>query len=95
MQKKNHNDAVITVVGHDQIGLIAKVSTLLAEARINIKDISQTIMDDVFTMVMLVDLENMDAELKDISARLENLGHDLGVSIRVQHADIFDAMHRI
>lgn len=95
MQDKGHQDAVITVVGHDQVGLIARVAGLLAEAGINIKDISQTIMNDMFTMIMMVDLSRMDGDIRQLAQQLEALGRTLEVSIRVQHADIFDAMHRI
>ena len=95
MQERSKNSAVITVVGKDRVGIIANVSTLLAESQININDISQTIMDDVFTMIMMVDLEHMTLDIKTLADRLETLGHQMGLSIRVQHSDIFDAMHRI
>lgn len=95
MSEKSKNSAVITVVGKDRVGIIAHVATLLADLKININDISQTIMDDVFTMIMLVDLEAMTTDIKTLADRLEALGGDLGLSIRVQHSDIFDAMHRI
>lgn len=87
--------AVITVVGQDRVGIIAGVAGLLAGVQVNIKDISQTILQDVFTMIMLVDIDKMTIDIKDLADRLENLGRELGLSIRVQHADIFDAMHRI
>jgi ACT domain-containing protein len=87
--------AVITVVGQDRVGIIAGVSALLAEAQVNINDISQTIMQDIFTMIMLVDLAKMTIDIKDLADRLEQLGDSMGLSIRIQHADIFHAMHRI
>ena len=95
MPNKKNQDAVITVVGHDQVGLIARVAGLLAEASINIKDISQTIMNDMFTMIMMVDLSQMSGDIRLLAQQLETLGQSLEVSIRIQHADIFDAMHRI
>ncbi len=95
MQERSKNSAVITVVGKDRVGIIAHVSRLLADSQININDISQTIMDDVFTMIMMVDLEHMTIDIKTLADHLEALGHQMGLSIRVQHSDIFDAMHRI
>ncbi len=95
MSDKAKNTAVITVVGRDRIGIIAGVSNLLADLQVNIKDISQTILEDVFTMIMLVELDQMSGDIKALAEQLEQLGQKLGVSIRVQHSDIFDAMHRI
>lgn len=87
--------AVITVVGHDRVGIIASVSNLLADENVNINDISQTILQDVFTMIMLVDLSAMQNDIKHLADRLDELGNKLEISIRIQHTDIFDAMHRI
>lgn len=87
--------AIITVIGVDQIGIIAEVSTLLAEKKANILDISQTILDDYFTMTMLVDLENLEISLEDLKKDLKIKGEKLGVSIKLQHEDIFRSMHRI
>lgn len=87
--------AVITVVGHDKIGIIAEVSRVLAENKINILDISQTIMQDMFTMIMLVSLERAETSFKVVSDTLETLGDTLGLSIRIQHEDLFQSMHRI
>ena len=89
------NQAVITVVGKDKVGIIAKVSALLAQEGINIKDISQTIMGNIFTMIMMVDLKDVVIEESDISNKLSNLGDELGLSITIQHTDLFNAMHRI
>lgn len=89
------NQAVIAVVGKDKVGIIAKVSALLAQEGINIKDISQTIMGDIFTMIMMVDLKDVVIEESDISNKLSNLGDELGLSITIQHTDLFNAMHRI
>ena len=87
--------AVITVVGHDKIGIIYEVSHVLAENDVNILDISQTIMQDMFTMIMLVNTEKSEISFKDLSETLEGLGKNLGLSIRIQHEDLFQSMHRI
>ncbi len=87
--------AVITVIGHDKIGIIAKVSAILSESSVNILDISQTIMQDMFTMIMLVDISNSSMEFGTLSEQLDACGKALGVSIRIQHEDIFHSMHRI
>ncbi len=85
---------IITVVGHDAVGLIAKVCTYLAEHQINILDISQTIVDGYFNMMMVVDAENVRDVIK-ISNELSELGEKIGVIIRCQHEDIFNMMHRV
>lgn len=89
------NTAVISVIGKDRVGIIAGVSTLLSENNINIKDISQTIMDGIFTMIMLVDLQEHNIEKSDIIEKLNTLGDKLGVTITIQHTDLFNRMHRI
>ncbi|MDD4140828.1 MAG: ACT domain-containing protein [Clostridiaceae bacterium] len=91
----NSQNAVITVVGRDRVGIIAAVAGLLADVQVNIKDISQTILQDIFTMIMLVDIRSMTVGILELGERLEQLGETIGISIRVQHADIFDTMHRI
>jgi ACT domain-containing protein len=87
--------AVITVIGKDKVGIIAGVSTVLADTGVNILDISQTIMQGFFTMVMLTDLESASVNLNELSDRLSNKGKEMGVEIRIQHEDIFNSMHRI
>ena len=87
--------AIITVIGVDQIGIIAEVSSLLAEKKVNILDISQTILDEYFTMTMLVDLESLEISLEELKKELNNRGEKLGLSIKLQHEDIFRSMHRI
>jgi ACT domain-containing protein len=87
--------AIVTVIGKDKPGIIAKVSTALAERNVNIEDISQTLMQGNFTMLMLCDLENATLSLKELKASLLELGESIGVSIHVQHEDIFNAMHKI
>lgn len=87
--------AVVTVVGEDKIGIIAGVSAVLAECDANIMDISQTILQDYFTMMMLVDLSKVGMSLEELKAQLQQTGQDLGVSIQIQHEDLFRSMHRI
>ena len=87
--------AIVTVIGKDKSGIIAKVSSALAERDVNIEDISQTIVGGNFTMLMLCDLAKSTKSLKDLHQELIELGNEIGVSIHVQHEDIFNAMHRI
>lgn len=87
--------AVITVVGKDKVGIIAEVSRVLAENQVNILDISQTIMQDMFTMIMLVDVSGANVAFSALSTTLSELGDTLGLSIRIQHEDLFNSMHRI
>lgn len=87
--------AVISVIGKDRVGIIHSVTGILADSKINILDISQTIMQDIFTMIMLVDISKSENNFTEISDKLDNLGKDLGLSIRIQHEDIFNSMHRI
>ena len=89
------NTAVVTVLGKDRVGIIAGISNLLLEYGININDISQTILDDIFTMVMMVDLKDVVIEESDISEKLGELGKKLGVQITIQHTGLFNAMHTI
>jgi ACT domain-containing protein len=86
---------VITVVGKDTVGIIAKVCTYLADNRINILDISQTIVQGFFNMMMVVDLTSVDKEFDVISEELGKIGEGIGVIIKTQREDIFDKMHRI
>lgn len=86
---------VITVVGKDTVGIIAKVCTYLAKTEINILDISQTIVSGYFNMMMIVDLSNSNAGFDEVVTALENLGKEIGVVIKCQREEIFDMMHRI
>jgi ACT domain-containing protein len=87
--------AIITVIGVDKVGIIAKVTTLLAEEALNILDISQTIMDEYFTMLMLVDLSEAKTGIPELQEKLTGCGSSCGVEIRIQHEDFFRSMHRI
>lgn len=91
MEKKN--TAVLTVVGNDTIGIIAKVSNVLANNEANILDISQTVLSGMFNMIMIVDISLSRFAL--LEAELKELGAELGLQIRIQRSEIFDAMHRI
>ncbi len=86
---------IVTVVGHDTVGIIAKVCTFLAEHNINIEDISQTIIQGYFNMMMIVDTSKSDIEAAELSKSLSAIGDDVGVIIRCQHEDIFNMMHRV
>lgn len=87
--------AIITVVGKDTVGIIAKVCTYLAEANINILDISQTIVQGYFNMMMIVELTHATDEFAKLCDELDKLGVEIGVNIKLQHEDIFNKMHRI
>ncbi|MCI9185796.1 MAG: ACT domain-containing protein [Oscillospiraceae bacterium] len=87
--------AIVTVIGRDQVGITAAVCSLLAQHQINILDISQTVLQEYFTMVMLVDLTASTSSIGALSAVLEEAGKAQGLSIRIQREDIFNAMHRI
>ena len=86
---------VITVVGKDTVGIIVRVCTYLAERKINILDISQTIVQGFFNMMMIVDTSAMDTDFTSLSERLDSLGKDIGVQIKCQKEEIFNMMHRI
>ena len=87
--------AIVTVVGKDRVGIIAGVCTKLASYNINVLDISQTVMQGYFTMSMVTDIEQATLPLAELAAQMEAAGNEMGMSIRIQRADIFDAMHRI
>lgn len=86
---------IISVLGRDKVGIIASVSTVLAEKGVNILDISQTILQDIFTMVMVCDIKKSIVGFDVLKDTLETKGLDLGVQIQVQHEDVFQFMHRI
>ena len=86
---------IITVVGEDQVGIIAKVCTYLAENKLNILDISQTIIQGYFNMMMIIELQNSSKDFGLICDELENLGKEIGVNIKLQHENIFNKLHRI
>ena len=89
------NKVIITVVGKDTVGIIAKVCTYLAEKQVNVMDISQTIVQEYFNMMMIVDANQSKKPFAELVKDLEALGEEIGVKIRCQHEDIFTKMHRI
>ena len=89
------NRTIITVVGKDTIGIIAKVCTYMADKKVNILDISQTIVQGFFNMMMIVDTSSMTVDFATFSKEIDALGENAGVQIKCQKEDIFDKMHRI
>ena len=87
--------AIVTVVGKDAVGIIAGVCVELAKHNINVLDISQTVMQGYFTMMMVVDVSKSNAPITDLAQKLEEKGKDMNLSIRLQREDIFEAMHRV
>ena len=87
--------AIVTVVGKDQVGIIAAVCIRLAEYNVNVLDISQTVMQGYFTMMMVVDVSGCTAPLAELCTEMEAMGKERNLSVRVQREDIFEAMHRI
>ena len=92
---KDNEHAVVTVTGLDRVGIVAGVAKTLADYHVNIVDISQTILKDIFAMILLVDISAADNDLLELTKALEATGEALGVKIMVQHEDIFRYMHRI
>ena len=86
---------IITVLGKDTVGIIARVCTYLAGSNINILDINQTIVQDFFNMMMIADMSGTDKPLEEVMADLDRIGAEIGVNIRVQREEIFTSMHRI
>ena len=87
--------AIVTVIGKDRIGIIAQVSNILAKNMVNILDISQTILQENFTMIMLVDLSKMKISFSELSKKLDEKGKTLGLQIKVQREEVFKAMHQV
>ena len=87
--------AVVTVIGKDRVGINAMVSGKCAKHSVNIADITQTIMQEYFTMIMLVEIENLDVSFAEFVEEMKDAGKEIGVDINVMHEDIFNTMHRI
>ncbi len=87
--------AVVTVTGKDKKGIIAQVSAFLAEKGVNIEDISQTILGEYFAMIMIADIKDAKEELSVLAQECADLGKEIGMSIYMQHEDIFNAMHNV
>lgn len=92
---KTMDKAIITVVGKDTVGIIAKVCTYLAEKGVNVLDITQTILSGYFNMMMIVDFAASTKSFAEVSNELDTLGESIGVTIKIQKAEIFEKMHRI
>ncbi len=88
-------NAIITVVGSDKVGIIAKVSAYLAEHKINIVDITQTILSGNFVMMMMANLDNADVAIDDLRKNMEELADNMGVEINIMSEKVFSAMHRV
>lgn len=89
------NRFVITVIGVDTVGIVAGVTRVMSDFSVNIIDIRQTLMEDIFTMLMIGEVKNENFVLKDFQEKMTEVGQDLKVEIRVQHEDVFRYMHRI
>ncbi len=87
--------AVITVIGKDNVGILSKVSNICAEYNANIVDVTQSVLQDMFAMIMMVDISDMNADFVVLGEKLEELGKSMGLSIHTMHQDIFNSMHRI
>ncbi len=87
--------AVITVVGKDSVGILAKVSAKCAESNVNINEVTQSVLEDMFCMIMLSDISKMSKPFGDFADEMENLGKEMGMSVHVMHETIFNSMHRI
>lgn len=87
--------AILTTIGKDQVGIIAGVSQFLAQREINILDVSQTIMDGYFTMMMMVEIKDETTDFADLSTKLAELGKKLGVEIKIRRSEIYQAMHQL
>ncbi|MDR1021426.1 MAG: ACT domain-containing protein [Synergistaceae bacterium] len=86
---------IVTVLGKDSVGIIARICSYMSDKNINVLDIAQTIVDGYFNMMMVVDLKDSYEPMESLVPGLEALGRDIGVVVRLQHEDIFNAMHRV
>lgn len=87
--------AIVSVIGRDTVGILAKVSSECAKHNANIIDVTQSVMKDMFTMIMLVDIAELSSDFARLASSLESLGNEIGMKIHVMHEDIFNSMHRI
>lgn len=87
--------AVISVIGKDTVGILAKVSAKCAQFNVNIDDVTQTVMQDIFTMIMMADTTNCSVDFNAFKSEMQKLGEEMGMKIDVMHEDIFNSMHRI
>ena len=87
--------AVITVIGKDMVGILARVSTICANHGVNVIEVTQSVMQDLFAMIMMVDISKSTVPFDELSDKLAELGQELNLTIHVMHEDIFNSMHRI
>lgn len=87
--------AVISVIGKDSVGILAKVSTKCAHFNVNVDDVTQTVLQDIFTMIMMTDTTNCSVDFGSFKSEMQKLGEEMGMKIDVMHEDIFNSMHRI
>lgn len=87
--------AVITVVGKDSVGILAKVSNKCSESNVNINEVTQSVLEDMFCMIMISDISNLNKDFGVFSAEMQKLGEEMGMSVHVMHETIFNSMHRI
>lgn len=87
--------AVITVLGKDTVGILAKVSAACAEEGINIIEVTQSVMQDLFAMIMLADIKNAKVNIDELTKKLDKVGEETGTKVHVMHEDIFNSMHKI
>lgn len=87
--------AVITVIGKDMVGILAKVSAICAGCNANVIEVTQNILQELFAMIMLVDIEKLNIPFTEFSQKLESTGSEMGLDVRAMHEDIFNSMHRI
>lgn len=95
MKQKDNNRVVITVLGEDEVGIVANITTVLAEHEANIMDISQSLLQDLFSMIMLVDISGVEIGFEKLQEELQAAGEELNLQVMVQHEDVFRYMHRI
>ena len=87
--------AVITVIGKDAVGILAKVSTICADAKANVIEVTQSVLQDMFAMIMLADISELNSDFSELVDKMNSLGSELGLSIHTMHEDIFNSMHNI
>ncbi len=87
--------AVVTVIGLDSVGILSSVSSVCAEHNANVIDVSQSVMQKLFTMIMLIDISNLNSDFSDLQASFAKLGEEIGMKIHIMHEDVFNSMHHI
>lgn len=87
--------AVVAVIGKDTVGILARISTICSECNANVMDVTQTIMQDLFAMTMLIDISKCSSEYSELAERLKKAGEEMNLQVHVMHEDIFNSMHRV